>query len=225
MNPAEEIGAVARAAGVPYLLDACQSVGQLDVDVSRLQCDFLTATGRKYLRGPRGTGFLYVRRSMLETVTPPMVDLHGATWVELDRYELRSDARRYENWEFNHAAVLGLGTAVDEALGWGLPAIEVRVTELGATLRSKLTEIGFDVYDLGRRRCGIVSVGMPGIAAAEARDQLSQRAINVSVTTPSSTRIDAERRKLPDLLRLSPHYFNTDDELDTTVAALTEIHP
>jgi selenocysteine lyase/cysteine desulfurase len=225
VNPAEEVGTIAREAGVPYLLDACQSVGQLDLDVDRLQCDFLAATGRKYLRGPRGTGFLYVRRSMLENVTPPMVDLHGATWMELDRYELRSDARRYENWEFNHAAVRGLGVAVDEAMGWGLPAIEERVVGLGASLRSKLTRAGFDVYDLGRRLCGIVSVHVPGIAAVDVRDRLFERAINVSVTTPSSTRIDAERRGLPNLLRLSVHYFNTDEELDSTVSALTDLGP
>jgi selenocysteine lyase/cysteine desulfurase len=223
VNPAEEIGAVAREAGVPYLLDACQSVGQLEMDVSRLHCDFLAATGRKYLRGPRGTGFLYVRGSMLEKVTPPMVDLHSATWVELDRYELRSDARRYENWEFNHAAVLGLGAAVDEALAWGLPAIEERVTRLGATLRSKLVAAGFDVYDLGRRLCGIVTVHVPGIAAAQVRDRLFDQAINVSVTTPASTRVDAERRGLPNLLRMSVHYFNTDGELDVAVKALTDL--
>ncbi len=225
VNPAEEIGEIARAAGVPYLLDACQSVGQLDLDVDGLQCDFLTATGRKYLRGPRGTGFLYVRRSMLEKVTPPMVDLHSATWVELDRYELRSDARRYENWEFNHAAVLGLGAAVDEAMAWGLPAIEERVTRLGAGLRSELLTAGFETYDLGRRRCGIVTTHVPGVGAAEARDRLFGQGVNVSVTTPASTRIDAERRGLPDLLRLSVHYFNTDEELDHTVGALTDLRP
>jgi cysteine desulfurase/selenocysteine lyase len=225
VNPAEEIGSVAKSAGVPYLLDACQSVGHIEVDVNRIQCDFLTAAGRKYLRGPRGTGFLYVRRSMLETVTPPFVDLHGATWVDRDHYELRPDARRYEYWEFNHAAVLGLGVAVDEALAWGFPAIEERIVALADTLRSRLANVGLPIYDLGERRCGIVTTQVPGVDTTELRDHLVSLGINTSVSRPASTLIDAERRNLPDLLRLSPHYFNNDDDLDTAVSALADSLP
>ena len=225
VNPAEEVGAVAREAGVPFLLDACQSVGQLDVDVTALSCDFLSATGRKFLRGPRGTGFLYVRREMLDKLEPPVIDLHGATWVSADRYEMRPDARRYETWEFNYAAVLGLGMAVDEALDWGLPAIEERVTALGASLRSKLTDAGFDTYDIGRRQCAIVTTHVPGRAAAEVGTILFDEGINVSVTGADSTRIDAERRGLPELIRISPHYYNTEGELDETVAALVRLRP
>ena len=223
VNPAEEVGAIARAAGVPFLLDACQSVGQLDLDVERLGCDFLSATGRKFLRGPRGTGFLYVRRSMLDLLSPPAVDLRGATWVDDDRYALRDDARRYENWEFNHAAVLGLGRAVDEALGWGLPAIEQRVGSLAETLRGLLGEAGLDVRDLGARRCGIVSVALDGTSATDLRDRLGAEGVNVSVSGPASTRLDATRRDLPDLLRFSPHYFNTEEELSEAVRATASL--
>lgn len=225
VNPAAAIGAVARSADVPFLLDACQSVGQLVVDVGEVRCDFLAATGRKFLRGPRGTGFLYVRREMLDELEPPVVDLHGATWVEPDRYELRPDARRYETWEFNHAGVLGLGVAVDEALAWGMPAIEERVTALGAYLRSKLEDADFATYDIGERLCAIVTTHVAGLDANEARDLLFGRGINVSVSGPDSTLLDAERRGLPDLLRLSPHYYNTEDELDETVAVLTDLRP
>ena len=223
INPAEEIGAIAKAAGVPYLLDACQSVGQVDVDVERIQCDFLTATGRKYLRGPRGTGFLYVRRSMLETVTPPIIDGHGATWTDRDHYELRQDARRYESFEFNHAGVLGLGVAVNEALAWGLPAIEERIVSLAAHLRAHLTDIGLPIYDLGDRRCGIVTTQVPGVDTTEVRDHLLSLGINTWVSKPATTLIDAENRNLPDLLRLSVHYFNNDDDLNTATAALSNI--
>lgn len=225
VNPAEEVGAVAREAGVPFLLDACQSVGQLVVDVDAIGCDFLTATGRKFLRGPRGSGFLYVRREMLETVEPPVVDLRGANWVAADRYELRPDARRYETWEFNHAAVLGLGVAVDEALGWGLEAIEARVTALGAELRSKLSAAGFDTFDAGRRLCAIVTTAVPGRDAMEVQARLFEAGINVSITGADSTRIDAERRGLPELIRISPHYYNTEDELAAVVDALAHLRP
>lgn len=225
VNPAAEIGSVARDAGVPYLLDACQSVGQVVVDVEEIGCDFLAATGRKFLRGPRGTGFLYVHKQILDHLEPPFIDLHGAEWSEADRYELRPTARRYETWEFNHAAVLGLGVAVDEALEWGMTDIEQRVTSLGAALRAKLADAGFETLDIGRRLCAIVTTHIPGIDADEVMTLLFDRGVNVSVTGPSSTRIDAEKRDLPDLIRLSPHYYNTEEELDVAVDALIALRP
>lgn len=220
VNPAEAVGAVARDAGVPFLLDACQSVGQLEIDVEALGCDFLSATGRKFLRGPRGSGFLYVRRGILDDLEPPMVDLHGATWTTADRYQLLPNARRFENWEFNYASVLGLGAAVEEALQWGVAAIEERVVELGASLRTKLSEAGFETFDVGSRLCAIVTTMVPNRDPAEVRDLLFEAGINVSVTGVDTTRIDAERRGLPDLIRLSPHYYNTEEELDAAVHQL-----
>ncbi len=224
VNPAPEIGKLARAAGIPFLLDACQSAGQLPLDVEELGCDLLSVTGRKYLRGPRGSGFLYVRKAMLERLEPPMPDLHAAEWIARDRYELRPDARRFENWEFNYAAVIGLGVAVDYALGWGLEAIEDRVVKLAHHLRLRLDEeLGLPVYDLGRRKCGIVTTALPGIEAAEVRRRLRAQGINSSHSTPGSTRIDAEKRRLPDLLRLSVHYYNSEEEIDRLIQALREI--
>lgn len=225
INPAAEIGRVAKAAGIPFLLDACQSAGQLRLDVEELGCDLLSVTGRKYLRGPRGSGFLYVRKAMLERLNPPVLDLHSAAWVARDRYELRGDARRLENWEFNYAAVIGLGVAIDYALGWGLEAIEDRVVKLAQHLRLRLDEeLGLPVFDLGKRRCGIVTTVLPGIETAEVRRRLQAQGINSSHSTPGSTRIDAEKRKLPDdLLRLSVHYYNSEEEVDRLIRALGEI--
>ncbi len=221
VNPAEDIGLATREAQVPYLLDACQSVGQLPLDVERIGCDFLSATGRKYLRGPRGTGFLYVRSSLSEHVEPPFLDLHAATWTAPDRYEIRHDARRFENWETNYSTKIGLGVAVDYALSWGLDAIQERVTALADRLRELLGERqGVRVHDQGRRRCGIVTFTVDGVPSPEVAQRLAHQGINVSVSLVEYARWDLPDRALPDLVRASVHYYNTDDELDRLVQAL-----
>jgi cysteine desulfurase / selenocysteine lyase len=221
VNPAEEVGALAQRAGVPLLLDACQSVGQLPVDVDRIGCDLLVATGRKFLRGPRGTGFLYVRRSILDRLEPPFLDLHAATWTAPDRFSIRSDARRFENWERNYAATIGLGVAVDYALSWGLEVIEERVTALAADLRSRLLAVdGVRVHDRGARQCGIVSFTVDGVPAQEVQRRLAGRGVNTSVSLVEYARLDLPRRGLPDLVRASVHYYNTHEELDRLVEAL-----
>jgi len=223
VNPAVEVGRLARAAGIPYLLDACQSLGQMPIDVAAIGCDLLSATGRKYLRGPRGSGFLYVRRSILERLEPPFLDLRAATWIGRDRYQLRPDARRFENWEFNYAAVIALGTAIDYALDIGIAAIETRVQWLATRLRSILADqMKLPVYDLGETRCGIVTFSLPDRSAEELRQTLAKRKINVSTSPPDMTRIDAEKRGLPDMVRASLHYFNSEEEIDRFCFELRE---
>ena len=224
VNPAAEIGAVARRHGIPYLLDACQSTGQLALDVDTIGCDLMSATGRKYLRGPRGVGFLYVRKRMLESLEPPMLDMHAATWVSRNSYEMRPDARRFENWESNYAAKLGLGAAVDYALDWGMDNVERRIVSLGQRLRGELQDLdGVTTYDLGPTPCGIVTFAVKGKTSREVAAALSAQRINVSTSEPSSTLLDAEARALPDLVRASVHYYNDDDEIDRFVAVLKRL--
>lgn len=222
VNPAAAIGRVARAHGVLYLLDACQSAGQMPLDVEELGCDALTATGRKFLRGPRGTGFLWIRRSVLEDIHPVMIDHDAATWTGPDSYELKPDATRFESWEKNWAALLGLGAAVDDALAWGLPAIHARILELADALRARITDevTGAEVRDLGVERCGIVTFSLDGRDLPTVKEDLRGRGINVSIVPPASALLDTLARDLPPLLRASVHIYNTHDELDALVDAL-----
>jgi selenocysteine lyase/cysteine desulfurase len=221
VNPAAAVGKVAREAGVMFLLDACQSVGQMPIDVEVLGCDMLSATGRKYLRGPRGTGFLYVRQGILERLEPPFLDLHAAHWVAPERFAIRPDARRFENWETYYAGKIGLGVAIDYALQWGLEAIWARIKRLADDLRQQLNAIpGVTVRDEGVERCGIIAFTVAGSDADEVQRLLAKRRINVSVSRVSSTRLDMEARGLPDLVRASVHYYNTAEEIDRFCAAL-----
>jgi len=221
VNPVEAIGAVAHENNIFYIVDACQSAGQIVLDVDAIQCDVLTATSRKFLRGPRGVGFLYVRNAILDTLHPPMIDLFSARWVAADRYELRADARRFENWESNYAAKLGMGRAIEYALDIGVDVIQQEVTRLSTLLRDMLAVVpGVTLHDIGKRKCGIVTFSVAGVAAVEIETYLRNKRILVSVSSPASTLIDARRRELPDLVRSGVHYFNTEAELETLVAAL-----
>ena len=221
VNPAAQVGAVAREAGVPYLLDACQSVGQLPVDVRELGCDILAAPGRKFLRGPRGTGFLYISSRLAERLEPPFLDLRAATWNAPDGYTVRPGARRFESWEGNVAGRIGLGVAVDYAMAWGLDAIEQRVASLAETLRGMLAELpGVRVHDRGLRRCGIVTFSVAGTDAAAVQRRLADARVNTSVSLVEYARNDLAARGLPDLVRASVHYYNTEEELVRLVDAL-----
>ncbi|MBN1274599.1 MAG: aminotransferase class V-fold PLP-dependent enzyme [Candidatus Aminicenantes bacterium] len=214
VNPAADIGKAAREAGVLYLLDACQSVGQIPINVKKIVCDMLSGTGRKFLRGPRGTGFLYVRREVLNRLEPPFLDLHAACWTASEQYEIRSDARRFENWETNVAGKLGLGAAVDYALSWGIENIWNRVSALAQFFRDSLAGIpGTVIHDLGRTKCGIVSFTIKGKSSREIKSLLSKKKINVSVSPIEYTRLDMEKRRIESMVRASVHYYNTEEEV------------
>jgi cysteine desulfurase / selenocysteine lyase len=223
-NPIAAIGQIAREAGILYLVDACQSVGQMPIDVEQIGCDLLSATGRKYMRGPRGTGFLYVRRAVVERLEPSFLDLHAATWVARDRFEIRPDARRFENWETNYAGKIGLSAAIDYALQWGLDPIWQRIHMLATRLRTHLSALpGVILRDRGATHCGIVTFTTEGQEPEVIRQKLAQSKINVSVTERSSTRLDMEARGLTTMIRASVHYYNSEEEIErfgTTLAQM-----
>jgi selenocysteine lyase/cysteine desulfurase len=221
VNPAAEVGSIAADRGIPFLLDACQTVGQIPIDVAEIGCDMLTATSRKYLRGPRGVGFSYVKEEFVERLAPVFVELENAPVVLPDRYELATSARRFETWEKAYANVVGLGAGVDYAMEIGVGEIWTRVQGLAAHMRWLLGEIdGVTVYDRGEVQGGIVTFEIDGRHPLEVLELLAERSINVSTSTSFSAPIDMHRRRIDGLVRASVHAYNTDEEIDELVAAV-----
>lgn len=221
VNPAAEVGRLARAADVLYLLDATQTVGQFPIDVTAVGCDMLTGTGRKFLRGPRGTGFLYVADRALDRLDPVVAEIHSATWDGGRSFTWAGGARRFESWENSYINVIGLGSAVRQALDIGLEPIGRRSAALGARLRAGLAQIdGVTVHDLGRRQCATVTARVAGVATAAVADELSRHGINVTTTVAEHNQFDSEVRDVHPMVRLSPHYYNTEAEIDHAIGVV-----
>ena len=224
VQPAEAVGKITNDAGVLYLLDACQSVGQLPVDVRKIGCDFLSMTGRKYLRGPRGTGFLYAKQATTAHIEPVFLDNHAARWTDDNAYTVMGDAKRFENWERYFAGVIGMKVAADQANELGIDAIWARLRELADGLRARLESLkGVTLTDLGKVKGAIVTFAVEGADHNALKMALRAQAINVSVSTQFSSRLDLKGRGLRDVLRASVHVYNTEAELDRFVEALDAV--
>jgi len=222
MQPVAAIGEIAEAAGIPYLVDGCQAVGQIQVDVAKLRCDFFSGTARKFLRGPRGIGFLYVSdRSLKRGDFPLYIDMRGADWVSADDFAPAPDARRFENWEFAYSLVLGLGEAARYALEVSVERGGRRARDLAATLRGKLSGLnGIRVLDRGLELAAIVTVEVPGWDATDLSKLLRTKGINTSASLRAYAVIDMDEKRAASALRLSPHYYNTEEEIDRAVETL-----
>ena len=223
VNPAAEVGRLCRDAGVLFVLDACQSAGQLPLDVQELGCGILTGNGRKFLRGPRGTGFLYMHPELIPRIEPVMLDLHAASWMAPDRYEVREDAGRFEMWERDAAAQIGLGRGRRPRPGVGHRRHRrAQRPRWRPGLRARLAEIpGVTVRDRGAQLCAITTFTVDGIEPEEVRRRLRDDGVNVSVTTLDSAQLDLSNRGLDSLVRASVHYVTTEDELDRFADRLT----
>jgi selenocysteine lyase/cysteine desulfurase len=224
MLPVEAIGRIARQKGVLYLLDACQSIGQTPLDVGAIGCDLLSSTGRKYLRGPRGTGFLYVRKAVQDRIRPFLLDTHAITRLSPDGYTLRPGAKRFELYEKSRALTLGLGKAAEYALTVGIDRIWARVQQLAGYARTELRRIpGVTIHDTGDRQCGIVTFSADHCDTKKLCHALMEKGIQVSYSAAAATPIYMDRRHLQGVVRASLHYYNTEAEIMQLVDSLAAL--
>lgn len=221
----EAIGQLCRDRDIWYLVDACQSAGQIPLDMTKIGCDFLAATMRKWLRGPRGAGFLYVSDLALGADFEPIFpDMAGGVWTSPDKYEQEPSAKRYEQWEKNYALVLGSKRAIEYATALGLDAIETQVTGLADYTRAQLSALpGVRVLDQGARKCGIVTAHFKGKTPGEIKKALDDANIHAGIGMTMNAQIDFTEKGVYWALRLSPHYYNTKNEIDRAIEVLSGI--
>lgn len=227
VQPVQAVGEACRDAGVPFLVDACQAVGQLEVDVRAIHCDYLAATARKFLRGPRGIGFLHVSDAALARGDYPLyVDMRGAEWTDADDFALVGSARRFEEWELPHALVVGLGAAVRYALDVGIAVASRRAHALAAEVRASVGALpGVRSIDHGTHLSAIATFAVEGRDARELMLALRESGINTSAQSRGDAVIDLDRKGVTSLLRISPHYYNTEFELRQVTSALARLVP
>ncbi len=206
------------------MVDACQAIGQQPIDVDALRCDFLTATARKFLRGPRGIGFLYVSDGALDRgLYPWTIDVNGAVWSATGAFELVGSARRFENWEFPYALVLGLGEAARYAMAVGVDTAAVRSRMLATRLRQLLGSVHeWRVLDKGPSPSAIVAVQLGSSDPTQVVERLRDRGFNTSATFRRWAQFQMGAQGVESALRISPHYYNTEDEIDRFVVTLRD---
>ncbi|MFW2383744.1 MAG: aminotransferase class V-fold PLP-dependent enzyme [Acidimicrobiales bacterium] len=227
INPATRVGEILRGTPILYQVDACQSVGQLHVRVEEIGCDILSFTGRKFLRGPRGTGMVWANDAALAQMgNPAGVDMQGAFWDAPMSITPLESARRFEPYEVFFAGKVGLAVALEYAASIGMDAVVARNRELSTRLRSGLSEVpGVTVQDKGVDRSAIVTFTVEGWNAREVQLSLRRQGINVSTSSEGSARLDFPDRGLHQIVRSSVHYFNTADEVDALVSAIDAMGP
>jgi cysteine desulfurase / selenocysteine lyase len=221
----EKVGELCQKHNALFLLDACQSVGQIEVDVQNIQCDFLTATGRKFLRGPRGTGLLYVSDKVLNLGLEPLfLDLHSAQWTSTNTYKTVKTAQKFESWELSHASLLGFATSLKYLNDIGIKNIEIQNKKISGYFREKLSIIeNILVLDYGKNLSNIITWQHKKLSLLEHQTILKQNKICFSIAHKSVAIFDFEAKKVDWAIRFSPHYYNTIEEIDTVVDLLKSI--
>jgi selenocysteine lyase/cysteine desulfurase len=218
------IGGVCRRYDVLYMVDGCQSFGQMPIDVEEIACDFFSATSRKFLRGPRGAGLLYVSDRVLSDGLEPMfLDLRGAELEDENLYHPVHGAKRFEDWEFSYATLFGFGAAAAYANEIGLGRIEARLAEVNDYLRASLQRLpGWRVLDEGVGACPIIPIHAAAGDGAAIHRRLCAQRINTTYIPKIWAPMDPRLADAGWVIRISPHYYNSPSDMDALLGALGE---
>ncbi|WP_293304291.1 aminotransferase class V-fold PLP-dependent enzyme [Pedobacter sp. UBA5917] len=225
VQPVEEIGRIVKKYDTLYLLDACQSLGQLNVDAITTGADFISGTFRKFLRGPRGAGILYVSDKALEAGFEPLfIDLRGAEWVEENKYIPRKDAKRFEDWETAYALMMGSSEALKYLFEIGIDQIESRNSHLMQVLKSGLSEIDFiKLQDRGKQQSNILTFSCNKRSQTDTKKYFTDHNINIYTTPKTAAIIDFAEKNVEWVVRVSPHYYNTETELEKFIQVVEKL--
>lgn len=225
IQPVAAIGAIIKKYDTLFILDACQSLGQIPVDAMETGADFISGTFRKFLRGPRGTGLLYVSDRVLSSGMEPLfLDLRGAEWVAEDQYVPREDAKRFETWEKSYALMMGSIAALKYVLDLGIADIASRSSTLIARLKLALSAIDFvTLQDRGTNQCNIVTFSVKQGKEQDVKAFFRSHGINIYTTGKSSAMIDFTEKGLDWVVRVSPHYYNTESEIDRFIEVVKDL--
>jgi len=225
VQPVEAIGALCRANDIWYFVDVCQSFGQMPLDAEAIGADFMSATFRKFMRGPRGTGILYASDRVLESNLEPLfMDLQGADWLERNEYKAKPNAKRFETWERNYALFGGATAALEYAQSIGFEAIQSRSWALADYTRAQLAQLPTaQILDKGSTTCAITTSYFPTLTPPLIQSKMSEANINVACAQRMNALIDMDEKGVSWALRIAPHYYNTKEEIDKTISVLGEM--
>lgn len=218
------VGRIARKHDILFQLDACQSAGHIPLNVNDLGCDIMTGTARKFLRGPRGIGFLYVNERARQKMEPIVLTNQSAAWVQSDKYDLRSDTRVFEAWERSVVNQLGFKAALDYYQNIGVKEAGHTLLNVADYLRSGLAvKSNVSMTCPHSARSAIITFNLTGLSPEDVKMRMEGHGISTQIASVNHTRLDLEARQIDKAVRVSPHYYTTSEDVDRFLDVLDQI--
>ena len=205
-----------------FLLDACQSIGHIKIDVKKINCDVMVGSGRKYLRGPRGTGFMYIKDSIKKNIRPSIFDSRSCVLKKMKTILYKKNL--FETFEFPPALIIGLSESLSYLNKLGIKKIEKKIKNLSIYFRKKIKKINsVTVYENPLLLSGINTISVEKKPVEKIHKYLLKKKILTSICTTSTSYHHFEKMNVKKLLRISFHHYNTRKEIDYLVEVLNDL--
>ena len=222
-QPVELIAALPRPDDCLLFVDAAQAVGRMPVGMAKTGADVLVAPSRKWLRGPRGEAIMALSDRALERIgDPPVLSQAGSSWTSIDNYTTRTDARRFETYEFSVASRLGLGAAIEHGLRHGIENIRSVIRARITRIHAGLTAIpGVTIFEENAAEPAFLTFTTDALLPAELNDYLAEANIAAAVVDRDYARADLEARGLAAVNRVAPHAYSSEEDVDRFLDAVS----